>query len=406
MSAQTLPAPPRGREAQAGAPAGMVRLIARREIAAKLRDKGFLLSTAFILIAILASVLLPALFGGSSSYTVGLGRDSVALAGPLAAAADQRDIELSTQTFDDVAGAQAAVADGDVDAVLDGQRVIVDSTLDPQLQELLDGTVASAVAGQRLDEAGIDPQQVSAAFDIAPLDVVRLDPDAERDDQRRVIAFIGVVVLYSLLVLICQYVAIGVVEEKSSRVVELLLSTVRPWQLLAGKVLGLGVLGLVQIVVISVGGFVAATSLDALAVPGDAVGTIVQVIGWFLLGYAFYAALFAAGAALVSRQEDLQSVLLPMILILVVAFLIAIQAVQNPDGLLARITAIVPPLSPMVMPVRSAAGNAAWWEIPVAVALMLLAIVAVIRLGGRIYAGALLRTGGRVSVREALTARP
>ncbi|MGI8694939.1 MAG: ABC transporter permease [Geodermatophilaceae bacterium] len=126
------------------------------------------------------------------------------------------------------------------------------------------------------------------------------------------------------------------------------------------------------------------------------------MIGWFVLGYAFYAAVFAAGAALVSRQEDLQSVLLPMIIVLVAAFVVAIQAAQNPDGLLARITSLVPALSPMVMPVRSAGGGVAWWEIVVAVVLMLAAIALVIRLAGRIYAGALLRTGGKVKVKEAL----
>ncbi|MBA3524189.1 MAG: ABC transporter permease [Geodermatophilaceae bacterium] len=380
----------------------MVSLIARREISAKVRDKGFLLSTAFILVVILGSAVLPSLFGGESFYTVGLTRAAAELEQPLAAEADRRGVELSTRILDTPRDGQAAVAAGDVDAVLDTGTVTVDSSLDTELQEVLDATVASVVATDRLADAGIDPEQVTAAFDVAPLDVVRLDPDAERDSERQVVAFIGVIVLYSLLVLICQYVAMGVVEEKSSRVVELLLATVKPWQMLAGKVLGLGMLGLIQLVVISVGGFVAATSLDLLTVPGDAVGTIVQVIGWFLLGYAFYAALFAAGASLVSRQEDLQTVVMPMIVLLVTAFVVAIQAVQNPDGLLARITAIMPPISPMVMPVRSAAGSAAWWEIPVAVVLMLLAILAVIRIGGRIYAGALLRTGGRVSIRDAL----
>ena len=94
--------------------------------------------------------------------------------------------------------------------------------------------------------------------------------------------------------------------------------------------------------------------------------------------------------------------LLPLIGVLVVAFLIAVQAAQSPDSALARVTSLVPGLSPMVMPVRTAGGGVAWWEIAVAVVLMLAAIVGVVRLGGRVYAGALLRTGGRVRVREAL----
>src|SRR5206468_49175 len=137
--------------------------------------------------------------------------------------------------------------------------------------------------------------------------------------ERTVVTLIGVAVLYSLLVLFGQFLAQGVVEEKASRVVELLLATLRPWQLLAGKILGLGLLGLAQIVVIAGVGVAGALAFD-------------------------------------------------------------------------------------VMPVRMAAGEAAAWEVAVAVVLMLVAIALVVRLGGRIYAGALLRTGGKIKLREALAA--
>jgi ABC-2 type transport system permease protein len=128
------------------------------------------------------------------------------------------------------------------------------------------------------------------------------------------------------------------------------------------------------------------------------------VVAWFVLGYAFYASVFAAAASLVSRQEDLGSVITPASLLLVVGFVISIQAAQDPTGTLATVTSFVPGLSPLVMPVRMAAGEAAAWEVAVAVVLMLVAIALVVRLGGRIYAGALLRTGGKIKLREALAA--
>lgn len=310
------------------------------------------------------------------------------------------DVEL--RSYDDAAAARAALESEEVDAAIDGNVVFVTSSLDSSLERILNAATAAVTAQQRLAAAGIDPGEVAQALDVPPLDVEPLDPDAERNEQRQVTAFLGVAVLYGLLILMGQYVAMGVVEEKSSRVVELLLSTIKPWQLLAGKVIGLGLLGLAQLLVICVAGLGAALAFDVIAVPGDVIGTMAQVIGWFLLGYAFYAAVFAAGAALVSRQEDLQSVLLPMIVLLVAAFLVAVQAAQNPEGSLARITSLVPALSPMVMPVRWAGGNVPWWELLLAVVLMLLAVAAVVRLGGRIYAGALLRTGGKVKVKEAL----
>lgn len=380
-----------------------VSLIARREISAKLRDKGFLLSTAFIAVVILASVLLPAAFGGDGDeYAVGIVGQPAGLQEAVQAQAEALGTEVDVTGYPDLASARSALEAEDIDAAIDGAEVLVVTALDGPLQQVLDQANAGLIAQERLTDAGIDPADVATAFDVPPLAVVTLDPDAERDQQRQVIAIVGITVLYSLLILIGQYVAIGVVEEKSSRVVELLLSTVRPWQLLAGKVIGLGLLGLVQLVVIGVVGVGAALWLDVLAVPGDAVGTLLQVIGWFVLGYGFYAALFAAGAALVSRQEDLQTVLLPTIVVLVAGLLIAIQAVQNPDGPLAVVTSLVPGLSPLVMPVRMAAGEVAWWELLASIGLMLVAIVALFRLGGRIYAGALLRSGGRVRIKDAL----
>jgi ABC-2 type transport system permease protein len=234
--------------------------------------------------------------------------------------------------------------------------------------------------------------------------VTALDPDADEDGQRVIIAIIGVAVLYSLLILFGQFVAQGVVEEKASRVVELLLATMRPWQLLAGKIIGLGLLGLAQIALIAAVGVGGALAFDLVDVPGALVGTAVSLVLWFVLGYAFYAAIFAAVAALVSRQEDLQSVVMPTSMVLIAALVVGIQAAADPGGAFARITSLTPGLSPLVMPVRQAAGEVAAWEVALAVVLMLVAIALIVRLGGRIYAGALLRTSGKTKLREALRA--
>src|SRR4029434_199358 len=124
---------------------------------------------------------------------------------------------------------------------------------------------------------------------------------ATRAAHGSVPAMSGAPVLYGLLILFGQFVAQGVVEEKSSRVVELLLATMKPWQLLAGKIAGLGLLGLAQIVVIAVVGVTGALAFDLVDIPGDLIGTALSVVLWFVLGYAFYAAIFAVAASLVSR---------------------------------------------------------------------------------------------------------
>jgi ABC-2 type transport system permease protein len=327
---------------------------------------------------------------------------SPAVTDALEAQGESLGTDVSVVGYDDEGTARRAVEDGDVDAAL-----LSPSGAQPELlvekdggaaETLVQGAVQGMAVTQQLADAGVQlesPPQV---------DVVALDPDADADTEAAVVALVGVVVLYSLLILFGQFVAQGVVEEKSSRVVELLLATMRPWQLLAGKILGLGLLGLGQMLVIAVIGVAGALAFDVVDLPGRLIGTVVTVVAWFVLGYAFYASVFAAAASLVSRQEDLASVITPASLLLVVGFVISIQAAQDPTGTLSTVTSFVPGLSPLVMPVRQAAGGAEWWEVVVSVVLMLVAIAAIVRVGGRIYSGALLRTGGKVKLREALHA--
>jgi ABC-2 type transport system permease protein len=376
--------------------ASMVRLVAVREVAARVRDKNFIISSVVIVLVLVGVLGLQVAFSsGSEESRVGLVGDP-ALRAALEQQGDALDVDVRVVELDDAAAARAAVEAGDVDGVLvldDGQepQLLVEQSAGGSLQAVVQGAVAQLALAERLRAAGI------TGLDVPEVGVTALDPDADADGQRVVVAIIGVGVLYSLLILFGQFVAQGVVEEKASRVVELLLATMRPWQLLAGKILGLGLLGLAQIVLIAaigVGG----------AIAFDLVGTAVSVVVWFVLGYAFYAAIFAVAASLVSRQEDLSTVVMPTTLVLIGAFVVGIQASADPGGALARITSYVPGLSPLVMPVRQAAGDVAAWEIALAVVLMLVAIALIVRLGGRIYAGALLRTGGKLKIREALNA--
>jgi ABC-2 type transport system permease protein len=321
----------------------------------------------------------------------------------LEAQGEALDVDVTVVDLDDEAAARSAVEDGDVDgALIDGTgsdpELLVKESADGSLQAVVQGAVAQLSLSAQLAEAGV------TGVDVPDVAVSSLDPGADETGQRIVAAIIGVSVLYGLLILFGQFLAQGVVEEKSSRVVELLLATMRPWQLLAGKIIGLGVLGLAQIVVILVVGVGGALAFDLVDVPGDVVGTAVSVVLWFVLGYALYASIFATAASLVSRQEDLATVLMPTTLLLVGALIVGIQAAGDPGGTLATVTSLVPGLSPLVMPVRQAAGDVLLWQIALAVVLMLIAIGLVLRLGGRIYSGALLRTGGKTKLREALKA--
>jgi ABC-2 type transport system permease protein len=383
--------------------ASLIRLVAGREISTRLRDKNFLISTAVLLILIIGVMVFQVILGSNASKsTIGVVDGSPAFTRVLQAQADALGSDLTVRDLADEAAARTAVDDGDVDAaVVDPQgpspRLVVEQTGSSE-QSLIESSIAAVSTADQLAAANVQLQPPPH------VDVVELQSSGEDRTQATVVAIVGVGLLYFLLILFGQFVAQGVVEEKSSRVVELLLATMKPWQLLAGKILGLGILGLVQIVALAVVGTVGALAFDVVDVPGQVIGTVVSVVLWFVIGYALYASIFAVAASLVSRQEDLGSVLTPTTILLVVGFIIAIQAAGDPTSTLATVTSFIPGLSPLVMPVRMAAGEAAWWEVVVAVVLMLVAIALIVRLGGRIYAGALLRTGGKIKMREALQA--
>ena len=383
--------------------AAMVRLVAGREINARVRDKNFIISSVVIVLVLFGLLgLQVALGSGSDPTRLGVLSDSPEVVAALEDQAAALDVEVEVTTYGSDAEARTALEDEEIDGALltgTGQpELLVQQSAGGELQAVTQGAVAQLSISEQLQAAGL------ASLDVPEVTVTALDPDADADGQRVIVAIIGVGVLYSLLILFGQFVAQGVVEEKASRVVELLLATMKPWQLLAGKIIGLGLLGLAQIVVIAAIGVGGALVFDLVDIPGDLVGTAVSVVCWFVLGYAFYAAIFAVGASLVSRQEDLGTVIMPTTLVLVAAFVVGIQASADPGGTLARVTSFVPGLSPLVMPVRQAAGSVAVWEIALAVVLMLLAIALIVRLGGRIYSGALLRTGGKTKIREALRA--
>jgi ABC-2 type transport system permease protein len=389
-----------------GSPRGMVPLVLRREITTRVRERSFLISTAITMIIVAAVVIVPSLFNSDDDkITVGVVGDTATVQPALQQAAQAQGATLTIDRYPDEAAARAAVRSGDADAAFLGtDRVLVDDELSGTTEQVVQTAYRQAAGSARLTAAGIDAGAVSRALDVPPLAVTALDPPDPDSDARRSAAFFGVLLLYFQLIGYGVWVALGVVEEKSSRVVELLLATLRPWQLLTGKVIGIGLLGLGQLVLTGLVGFAAALGTRAVDVPSGIAGVAGQVIVWFLLGFAFYACLYAALAALVSRQEEVQNVTAPLSILLVGSFFLAISALNNPDGGLAKVTSILPPFSTMVMPIRWASGDVPLWEVGVSMLVMVVAVVALIRVAGRIYAGAVLRSGPRVKIREALAA--
>jgi ABC-2 type transport system permease protein len=368
-----------------------VALVARREISQRVTEKSFLISTVVSLAVIACVALLPNLLGlgGEDEYTVAV--DDPSMHAVADAAVRQAD------AFD----AKVTVVAGDADAVLTGDRIRSQDKPDDKLVNILQAANAQVRSADALRQAGLDDEQAAHALSPPPLRVSTTEPVDEAAEERGGFAFFAVLLLYGQLIGMGYFVAMGVVEEKSSRVVELLLSTLRPRHLLAGKILGLGLLGLGQLLLLAVLGLAVAGLGGALDVDGDVIVAAALALVWFVVGYAFYAAAFACGASLVSRQEDLQSVLTPLTLVLMVGFFISFGVADDPDGTLAQVVSFIPPIAPMTMPPRIALGEAGALDVLGALAVTLGATALLIPLAARIYSGAVLRTGGTIKLREA-----
>ena len=241
-------------------------------------------------------------------------------------------------------------------------------------------------------------------LDQPPLPVRALEPLDQRQREYAAVGFVGVLALYGQLFAYGYWVAAGVVEEKSSRVIEVLLATVRPSQLLRGKILGIGVLGLVQLSIIAGVGFAASQITGALRFPGGALGVIGLVLVWFVLGYFFYAGLFAVAGSIVPRQEDLQATMTPLSIFIIVSLFLGIEANQHPGSLLAIVTSFLPPSAPLVMPSRLILGDAPVWQGVLSAVVSLAATLALVPVATRIYSRAVLQPG-KVRIRQVLHSR-
>jgi ABC-2 type transport system permease protein len=392
--------------------AGSVWLVARREIAARLASKAFRIMTIGMMLAVVAFVLVLKLAASQTDdafrASVGFTPSVASLAQPLVSVGETVGQSVDVSTVDQATGEQR-VRDGTLDALVTGTpeslRVVVLEELPLGLDTAFSVLVRQVAFNQEIERLGGDPGSVSAAVDAASFDVRALELEAPRkfDVQRLVIGFVVGVLVYIALLVWGQLVAQGVVEEKSSRVVELLLTTIRPWQLMLGKVLGIGLLGLGQLVLIAAAGIAAGFATDTLTFPpGLAAGIVGWTIVWFLLGFLAYALIFAALGALVSRQEDVGGVTAPALMVIIIPYVLGISILPaDPGNELIALLSLVPLFAPTLMPVRIAMGTAEAWEIAVSTTLTVGLVVLLVWLAGRIYGNAVLRMGSRIRLRDA-----
>jgi len=383
--------------------------VARRELVERSRSRVLRVTLALLLILSVGGAVAAArLSGHTPTDNVGLvGARSVALqpAIQLQSQAAGRRVHLHLLTSS--AAATAALRSGSIDMVLlDGSRILVKTSRSQPAVRVVQGAVAAQGVFDRLRSSGLTQAQALGVLAPRALPVQALEPRPRNYDRNRALISISLSVLMLALLFFGQAVAQGITEEKSSRVVELLLTTVSPRRLLAGKILGIGLLGLALLFVTGAAALAAGSLAGGAGLPSAAPEAVALILLWFVLAYALYSVAFAAVGALVSRQEDLSTAVLPVIAVLTGAFYLALIAVlSNPNGTLARVAAFVPPFSPMVVPARMVLGDMTAFGLAISVMLEVIAIGGLVLLAARIYERAILRIGAPVKLHRLFAPR-
>ncbi|MFF3065791.1 ABC transporter permease [Oerskovia sp. NPDC057915] len=390
---------------------GAVSLVAGREVSTRIRSKAFVWTTVALLVGVVLGGFLLSVVGdqGPAAQKVGVTSGAEPLGPLLTAAGSAAGTEIEVTEVSEPEG-RTQVADGDLDALVTGTpasfTVVVKEELGTTLTPVFTGLAQQAALSGAITGLGGDPSAVAQEIAAAAPTVETLEPAEVRDPAQIVTGMVGGILIFIALMTCGQLVAQGVVEEKTSRVVELLLATIRPWQLMAGKVLGIGAIGLMQLVVVVGGGVGTAFALGLVDASSVNLGaTAAWVLVWFVIGFVMYSLALAALAALVSRQEDVGSVITPVMMLMMIPYIIGISiGPWDPENPLVVWLSYIPFCSPLLMPIRIALGTVETWEILLAVGLSLALVPVLVWLAGKIYSNAVLHTGGRVRLKDALRA--
>lgn len=384
-------------------------LVAQREIRERTRSRVFRITTLVLLIGALAAVVIPSIVGGDDgpeTVRVGVATSLEDLPAAFVRAGEESGSPVRITRMS--AGvAERRVRDDLVDIAVVGPdaagvaRVVVREDLGAERRALVAAAIADARVRAALTAAGVAGPQIEAALAPTRLDVTATDPDEVSDDE----GWIGVVTAVALvlaLVFAGTVVASGVAEEKTTRISEVLLAAMSAGRLLLGKIIGVGVLILSQLLVVVVTATVAASLIGGVDIPSAAPVAVGAALLWFILGYGLYSAAFGALGALVARQQEVGMAIAPLSYLLWGGYFVVIFGINDVDALWFRVLSFVPLLSPMLMPTRMVTDTVTPVEVTVAVVLTVAFAAGLIWLGARVYRAGLTATGTRMHLGPAL----
>ena len=268
---------------------------------------------------------------------------------------------------------------------------------------------------------GLTPAQTSSLFEQPTFTVVHTGQNqntgsAGASPASYIVTLVGVVLIFMSVYLYGMTVALGVAEEKGNRIMEILVNAATPFQLLVGKIVGIGAAGLTQMscfVLVGIGAILlqaplltallgrpsGGLSIDFASV---SVTLLLTLLLYFILGFALYATLFAALGALVKRQDEVQNAVQPLTLLFMVGYIASFISISTPNATWIRVMSFIPFWTPTIMLVRIGVGTMEWWEVPLSIVIMLVSILACALLAARIYRFGILLYGQRPGLRQLL----
>ena len=418
-----------------------VRSVTRREFLARVRSRWFLFSTLVVPVLFLGAMILPAVLVDRS---VDDPKPILVIDPAGSGIADQlieslRTSEIPAERLVDrgrrttldpsnldslrsriIAGQASAEAERPAawlylppDVIETGTAVLVeDRDTGPVLRRRVSSVLQEVVTTARLDPAGVGAATIDGALRPTSLSVEPLSAEDGPAGLRQALGFLLAMALYVMFIVYGQMIARGVLEEKTSDIVEILISSLRPWEMMLGKILGIGGVGLTQVaiwgVVIAVASMfglagaapaLAELGLDisGVAVPWD---LILWSLVYFVTGYLLYSGVFAAAGALVTSEQDVQQVLIPALMPIILPILVLPAAMQTPDAPWVVAMSLFPFFSPILMPMRIAASHVPLWQSALAVVLLLAATLVLAWAAGRIYRVGILMKGKRPNLPE------
>ena len=379
------------------------RLVAARAISDGLRSRTVRITTLVLLLVGLAVVMLPRLLGGDEpTYTLAsVGEPSASIRAQLDAAGEAAGFRIEYLPVADAAIVESTIREGDATVGLVGTTLYVRTDAPGTVAVLVGQAMVATERAELLRDAGLTPAEIAEVSSVSLPEQVEVGP--VQDEGRAAVGFIVGIVMYMAIMFSGQIIALNVGVEKSTRIAEVLLAVLRPSQILVGNVLGIGLQTLVQLLVLTAPILIAVTVTDGLDVPTVAAGDIALGVAWFVLGFLMYAFLFAAAAALVDKVTEVGSAIMPVTVILVLAYLGAVVVVQqDPGSALSVVLSLFPLTSPMAMPVRWSSGMVPEWQLVVSMLLALGAALLLAWFGSRVYRRALVITGRRLKLGEVL----